>query len=104
MPSRVVHVDIYGQRYAVRSDLDPQYVGELAGYFDARMQQAARELQTGDPLRIAVIAALNLADELFRSRADATGLERRVVARAADLERLVDDVLAVASERAIAGG
>ena len=30
MSSRVVHVDIHGQRYAVRSDLDPQYIAELA--------------------------------------------------------------------------
>ena len=93
MTSRVVHVDIHGQRYAVRSELDPQYVGELATYLDTRMQMAARELSSSDPLRIAVIAALNLADELFRARADATGLERRVASRSADLERLLDGAL-----------
>ncbi len=99
--SRVVHVEIHGHRYSVRSDLDPQYVGELAAYLDARMQMAARELSSSDPLRIAVIAALNLADELFRVRADATGLERRVISRTADLERLVDDVLAGAGRQAV---
>ena len=101
MTSRVVHVDIHGQRYAVRSELDPQYVGELASYLDARMQMAARELSSSDPLRIAVIAALNLADELFRARADTAGLERRVQVRAADLERIVDGVLAAAAPQAV---
>lgn len=101
MTSRVVHVDIHGQRYAVRSELDPQYVGELASYLDARMQMAARELSSSDPLRIAVIAALNLADELFRARADTAGLEERVQVRTADLERLVDGVLAAAAPRAV---
>ncbi len=101
MNSRVVHVDIHGQRYAVRSELDPQYVGELASYLDTRMQMAARELSTSDPLRVAVIAALNLADELFRARADATGLERRVMSRTADLERLVDDMLSLAAPKAV---
>jgi cell division protein ZapA len=101
MTSRVVHVDIHGQRYAVRSELDPQYVGELATYLDTRMQMAARELASGDPLRIAVIAALNLADELFRARADATGLERRVQSRTADLERLLDGALNQADRQAV---
>jgi cell division protein ZapA len=93
MNSRVVHVDIHGQRYAVRSELDPQYVGELASYLDTRMQMAARELSSSDPLRIAVIAALNLADELFR--------ERRVMSRTADLERLVDGMLSAAAPKAV---
>jgi cell division protein ZapA len=101
MNSRVVHVDIHGQRYAVRSELDPQYVGELASYLDTRMQMAARELSSGDPLRVAVIAALNLADELFRVRADATGLERRVISRTADLERLVDGMLSAVAPKAV---
>ena len=101
MTSRVVHVDIHGQRYAVRSELDPQYVGELATYLDTRMQMAARELASGDPLRVAVIAALNLADELFRARADATGLERRVQSRTADLERLLDGALNQADRPAV---
>ena len=103
MTSRVVHVDIHGQRYAVRSELDPQYVGELASYLDSRMQMAARELSSSDPLRIAVIAALNVADELFRARADSAGLERRVELGIADLERLVDTVLATAAPRAVNG-
>jgi cell division protein ZapA len=94
MTSRVVHVDIHGQRYAVRSDLDPQYVAELAAYLDGKMRQAAQELATADPLRVAVIAALNISDELFRARADASGAAGRFVSRTADLERLVDSVLA----------
>lgn len=101
MTSRVVHVEIHGQRYAVRSDLDPQYVGELAAYLDTRMQMAARELSSSDPLRIAVIAALNLADELFRARADATGLERRVLSKTADLERLLDGALQADGPKAV---
>jgi cell division protein ZapA len=90
---RVVEVEILGQRYAVRSDLDPQYIAELAGYLDERMQAAARELSTTDTLRISVIAALNISDELFRARADSIGTDGRVRARAADIERLVDAVL-----------
>jgi cell division protein ZapA len=100
MPARVVNVEIHGQRYAVRSELEPQYVGELASYVDDKMRQAARELSTADPLRVAVVAALNIADDLFNTRAESTGTEGRLFARAADLERLVDSVLTEAAAKA----
>jgi len=93
MSSRVVNVQIHGLRYAVRSELDPQYVGELAAYLDQKMQAAARELSTSDSLRIAVIAALNISDELFKARDESAGAEGRVRARTAEIERLLDAVL-----------
>lgn len=103
MTSRVVSVDIHGQRYAVRSELDPQHIGELAGYLDEKMRLAARELASADPLRIAVIAALNICDELYRARAQADGIEQRLLARAGEIERLVDAVLTDAKAKAVNG-
>ncbi len=93
MSGRVVHVDVQGQKYAVRSELEPAYIAELANYVDQKMQLAAGELTTSDSLRVAVIAALNLADELFRVRAAGAGLERHVFDRTAEIERLVDAAL-----------
>jgi len=96
---QTIQVEIHGQRYALRSDLDPQYVSEVAAYLDEKMKLAARELTTADPLRVAVIAALNVADELFRARTAATSTtssEGKLLARAADIERLVDQVLKAA--------
>ena len=89
--TRVVHVDIQGQRYAIRSALDPKYVADIAAFVDQRMDLAGRELATNDVVRIAVISALNIADELFRTRQDSA--DGRLQARAADLERLVDAAL-----------
>jgi cell division protein ZapA len=91
--SKVVQVDIHGQRYAVRSDLDPQYINQLASFLDEKMQSASRELASADPLRIAVIAALNISDELHRARADKAGVEDRLQRRAVDIERLIDSAL-----------
>jgi cell division protein ZapA len=98
--AKVIQVDIHGQRYAVRSDLDAQYIAELAAFLDERMRAAAREVAGADPLRIAVIAALNLADELHRARADTAGVEHRLHARAAEIERIVDAVLEDARAKA----
>lgn len=91
--ARTVQVDIHGQRYALRSDLEPQYVNELAGFLDEKMRAAARELANADPLGVAVVTALNLADELHRARAAADGAAHTVSARAAEIERLIDAAL-----------
>ena len=90
---RVVPVDIHGQRYPIRSGLDPEYVARLATYVDEKMRTAAESTPTGDSLRLAVLAALNIADELFRCRDTTRARDGQLAARAEELERLLDRVL-----------
>ena len=92
-PGRVIPVDIQGQRYPIRSTLDPEYVARLALYVDEKMRAAAETTPTGDSLRLAVLAALNIADELFRCRDANRDRDGRLAERAEELERLLDQVL-----------
>ena len=91
--SRVVHVEIHGHRYPIRSGLAPDYVAELAAYVDEKMRLAAKESPAGDTLKLAVLAALNIADECFRSRTDESRVAAEFVEKANELERLIDAVL-----------
>lgn len=91
---RVVPVVIQGQRYPVRSTLEPSYVAELAAYVDEKMRLASDANNTTDSLRVAVLAALNLADEVFRHREERDGRNVAIATRAGELERLLDAVLA----------
>ena len=93
---RVIPVDIQGQRYPIRSSLDPDYVARLALYVDEKMRAAADTTPTGDALRLAVLAALNIADELFRSRDASRDKDGQIAERAEELERLVDRMLMAA--------
>jgi cell division protein ZapA len=90
---RVVPVDIHGQRYPIRSTLDPEYVARLALYVDEKMRAAGDSTPTGDSLRLAVLAALNIADELFRCRDANRARNGQLAERAGELERLLDRVL-----------
>jgi cell division protein ZapA len=90
---RVIPVEIQGQRYPIRSTLEPDYVARLAVYVDEKMRAAADTTPTGDALRLAVLAALNIADELFRCREATRDKDGRLAERAEELERLVDRVL-----------
>jgi cell division protein ZapA len=91
---RIVPVVIHGQRYPVRSSLSPAYVAELAAYVDEKIRVAADQNQTNDSLRVAVLAALNLADEVFRYRQDRQDSAGALASRAGEIERLVDEALA----------
>ncbi len=94
--TRVVNVEVNGQRYAIRSHLDAAYIAELAAYVDAKMQLAARESTAGDTLKIAVLAALNIADECFRARDEDAARRASLTHRAKELERVLDLALAAA--------
>ena len=93
---RVVHVEVHDQRYPIRTTLDPSFVQELAAFVDRRMALAAEASPSTDTLGLAVLTALNIADELFRVRDDNVGSADSVSARAAALERIVDQALALA--------
>ena len=91
---QVVSVEIRGQQYPIRSALDLRYVHDLAGYVDEKMRSAADSTPTGDALRLAVLAALNIADELFRCREAQQARRGALAERTEALERLVDAALA----------
>jgi cell division protein ZapA len=102
--SSVITVEIAGQRYPIRSTLDERYVTELAAYVDQKMRAASDSAPASDMLGLAVLVALNIADEFFRERErDAhhppTG---DLHERAMRLERIVDEALAqVTAKQAI---
>ena len=95
MEAQVVSVEIRGQRYPISSTLDAEYVTGLAAYVDEKMRAAADSSPAGDSLRLAVLAALNIADELFRCQEAQQGRRVALAERTQELERLVDAALAL---------
>src|SRR5205823_4218617 len=104
MESRVVSVEINGMRFPIRSHLDATYIADLAAYVEHKMLLAARESPAGDTLKIAVLAALNIADECFRAREEGTAQRTDVNQRARELERMLDVALASVEPLARAAG
>jgi cell division protein ZapA len=92
-PDRVVSVEICGQRYPIRSTLDAGYVNRLAAYVDEKIRAAGESTSSGDGQRLAVLAALNIADELFRCRESNRTKDGNLAERAEELERLLDKAL-----------
>jgi cell division protein ZapA len=92
-PTNYITVEIYDQTYHL-SGQDPDLIRRLAAQVDAKMRAVAAQGRTVDSLRVAVLAALNLADELSQANEGVTGASVRVGhARAASLRGLLDEVL-----------
>jgi cell division protein ZapA len=94
-----VSVDIYDQVYHLRGT-DAEYIARLAALVDAKMRAVAAHGSTVDSLRVAVLAALNIADELLalRGRYDALAgsvdrTEGNMRSRAGTLAGMLDEVL-----------
>jgi cell division protein ZapA len=96
--TQVITVEIAGQAYPIRSTLDPKYVAELAAYVDEKMRAASDTAPASDLLGLAVLVALNIADEYFRARDQQSSACGELNARALRLERLGDDVLSQVTE------
>jgi cell division protein ZapA len=94
--ARIVSVEIQGLRYPIRSTLDAAYIARLATYVDGKMRAASDESPSGDSMKLAVVAALNIADEYFRSRELEESLAEEFERRTEDLERLLDRALELA--------
>ncbi|NNE44074.1 MAG: cell division protein ZapA [Gemmatimonadetes bacterium] len=68
--ARTTSVHILGQEYKIRSTEEAAFVREVALYVDEVMHRISSKMTTGTTSQIAVLAALNIAEELFRDRRD----------------------------------
>jgi cell division protein ZapA (FtsZ GTPase activity inhibitor) len=93
---KVVHIEVHGQQYPIKTELDPSYVAELAEFVEARMALAARSSPSSDAVGLAILTALNITDEYFRARSALTTSSGNLTARAEALERIVDQALSLA--------
>ena len=87
-----VSVDIYDQTYHLRGS-DTEYITQLAEYVDTKMRLIAQQAATVDSLRVAVLAALNIADELHVLKRKYDSIDSDYSERAGQLAGALDEVL-----------
>jgi cell division protein ZapA len=81
-----VNVEIAGQTLSIRSDEGPEYVQELADYVDAHLRELSGTRRSFSLQRVALLVAMQIADELFREKDLRQRYRARVEARLAGLE------------------
>ena len=86
-------VEIFGSVYPVRSESDSEYLQDLAQFVDRKMREISQQVSTIDTAKIAVLAALNLSDELFQCRKIQEGERVEIQDKVTELAGRLDEAL-----------
>jgi cell division protein ZapA len=89
----VVQVQIFGHSYTIRGEADNAYIIEVAAYVDRKMREITEKLPVASLSKVAILASLNIADELFKERAHRQNQDRQLNDRAARLNAVLDGLL-----------
>ena len=88
-----IQVEIFGQTYSIKAGSDREYIRELAALVDTRMKEVQKGTGTSDGYRIAILAALNIADELKRLRSQHEDLHRTTAASLDHLIKMTEETV-----------
>jgi cell division protein ZapA len=91
--SPTIRVEIYNQTYNIRSDGDTEYIIQLAEFVDSRMREISSGTLTVDSLKVAILAALHIADELHRLKNMHEQADSQLAARSAECAEMLDRLL-----------
>lgn len=90
---RSVTVKIFHRTYRLRSQGDAQHIRDLADYVDRHMVRISDRTPTVDTLRVAILAALSIADECLSARRRLEGVEATVCRKSGELNELLRSVM-----------
>lgn len=88
-----IRVEIYNQTYNIRSDGDSEYISELAEFVDSRMREISSGTLTVDSLKVAILAALYIADELHRLKNVHEQADEQLASRSSECAEMLDRLL-----------
>lgn len=89
----VVQVQIFGHSYTIRGEAEREYILDVAAYVDRKMREITEKLPVASLSKVAILASLNIADELYKERARREDQERRLSSSAARIHAVLDGVL-----------
>ena len=84
--TKTIEVEVYGQRFSLQGEADEKYFHELAKFVDGQMRTLSQKMTTGTPTKLAILAAINIADQMFH-------LKRRRKGSEEDIERKAQEIL-----------
>ena len=89
-----VKVTIYGQEYTIKAPADASYIKNIAEYVDEKMREVQEELSTPQvPAKVSILAAMNIADELFAEKRDRDNIKGEVESKVSSLIEIVEEAI-----------
>jgi cell division protein ZapA (FtsZ GTPase activity inhibitor) len=89
-----VRVSIFGQEYTVKAQADSRYIADVAEYVDSKMNEVSADLPSHQSeLRIAILTAMGITDEMFSLRREGENIVADVEERATSMIELIDETV-----------
>ncbi len=93
----VVQVQIFGHTYTIKGEADHEYIMGVAAYVDRKMREVTEKLPVASLSKVAILASLNIADELFKERTQRRSSDELLSRRTERLNAVLDEVISSAS-------
>jgi cell division protein ZapA len=90
---RLVEIKVFGQAYTVKADAEESHIQEVARYVNEKMEEVLKKTRSVSTLNVAILTALNLADDLLKEKEKRVALLRDIEVKSKDLAEKIDSRL-----------
>jgi len=87
---RLVEIKVFGQTYTVKTDAEENYIQDVAKYVNEKMEEVLKKTKSVSTLNVAILTALNIADDLLKEKEKRISLLREVEAKSKDLVEKIE--------------
>jgi len=87
---RLIEIQVFGQTYTVKTDAEEGHIEEVARYVNKKMEEVLKKTRSVSTLNVAILTALNIADDLLKEKEKRTTLLREIETRSKDLAEKID--------------
>jgi cell division protein ZapA len=87
---RLVEIKVFGQTYTVKTEAEEDYIQEVAKYVNEKMDEVLKKTKSVSTLNVAILTALNIADDLLKEKKERIALLQEIEARSKDLVEKID--------------
>jgi len=86
----VAKVEIFGEKYTLRADAEPEHIQRVAQYVDGKFLEVAKSSPTLSTSKMAILTSLNIADELIRLEEEKERAEKSTLSKVGELISLLE--------------
>jgi len=87
---RLVEIKVFGQTYTVKTEAEENYIQEVAKYVNEKMDEVLKKTKSVSTLNVAILTALNIADDLLKEKRKRIALLQEIEARSKNLVEKID--------------
>ncbi len=85
-----MEIKVFGQTYTVKTDAEEGHIQEVARYVNEKMDEVLKKTRSVSTLNVAILTALNIADDLLKEKENRTAILREIEIRSKDLADKID--------------